>query len=276
MDLNKEQIYISIYRHKNSALHSHDFLELVYVVSGHAVHIRDGIKTVVNPGNYYIIDYNSKHEYITDDESFSVINCLFVPKFIDLSLANCRSFQKLLNNYLIRLSADFSEINPTQIIFFDDDEKIKNILNMLLSEYSKKQPGYLEIMRCGLIEIIIQTVRKTALNDTYTTYKNYSKYIMKYVSENYMKAITLKDIANDLNFSVPYLSTVFKLDTGMGFNKYLQKTRIEESCRLLANTDFKVIEIAEAVGYNDISAFNTVFKNHLGITPRDFRKSLKN
>lgn len=273
--VNEEQIYIRIYNHKNTAPHFHNFLELVYVISGQAIHIRDGKKTVVNPGDYYIIDYNSTHEYITDDENFLIINCLFVPRFIDSSLNGCRSFQKLLNNYLIRLSADFSDINPTQTIFHDDNGRIKSILDILLSEYKEKQPGYLEIMRCGLIEIIIQTVRKTSRRDTDMVYKNYSRYIMKYVSKNYMQPITLSEIAQELNFSIPYLSKVFKEDTGMGFSEYLQKIRIEEACRLLANTDSKVIDIAQSVGYNDICTFNLIFKKHLGITPRDFRKSVK-
>lgn len=272
--IEKEKIYIRTFHHKNSSLHSHKFLELAYVANGTAYQIRDNVKTKIHPGNYYIVDFNSYHEYITDDEDFSLINCLFVPQFIDSSLYGCTNFKNLLNNYMIRLSADFAEANPTQLIFNDSDGRIKEILLMLLSEYDGKQPGYLEIMRSGLIEIIIRTVRKTTRRDTEVLYKDFNKYIIKRIMNDYMEELTLSKIAAELNYTVPYLSKSFKEGIGIGFSEYLRKIRIEEACRLLANTDMKITDIAVSVGYNDISCFNGIFKRTLGMTPREFKKTI--
>lgn len=273
--VNSEQIFINIKKQKSVRMHSHDFLELVYVVSGQAVQIRDNERTIVKPGDYYIIDYNSYHEYIADDNGFYIINCLFIPRFIDPALNGCRSFPKLLNNYLIRFSADFSDVNPAMNIYHDDDGKIKDILFMLLEEYGEKKRGYFEIIRCGLAEIIIRTVRRISAAEKTEKYDVFSKYIIEYIGENYMRSVTLSEIAKKINFSVSYLSKVFKENTGVGFNDYLQKIRVEEACRLLADTNSKVIDIAWTVGYNDISTFNSVFKKHLGITPSMFRKTFE-
>ena len=68
-----------------------------------------------------------------------------------------------------------------------------------------------------------------------------------------------------------YFSTVFKNSTGLSFKEYLNKVRIEESKILLLNTDFSIIDIAIAVGFEDQSYFSKVFKKYTGTTPKQFR-----
>lgn len=68
-----------------------------------------------------------------------------------------------------------------------------------------------------------------------------------------------------------YFSTVFKNATGLSFKEYLNKVRIEESKILLQNTDFSIIDIAVAVGFEDQSYFSKVFKKYTGTTPKQFR-----
>ena len=272
----KNGIYIFPFSHRNIAEpHSHEFLELAYIVEGEAIQVRDGKTTKIKKGNYFIIDYGSIHEYrIQKNCEMKLINCLFTPKFIDPSLGICRSFRELINNYLIRFSNNFSDINPTQTVFYDDDGFIKNKLDLMQNELTKKKAGYLELMRCSLIEIIIYTLRMITNKNTDILYKNYTNYIIDYINNNYCEPITLAEIAKDLNFSLSYLSKAFKADTGIGFNEYLQKTRIEKSCHLLSSSDLKIIEISQMVGYNDLCFFNRIFKKHLGHTPSEFRKSL--
>ena len=60
--------------------------------------------------------------------------------------------------------------------------------------------------------------------------------------------------------------------TGMTFNKYLQKVRIQNACELLIETDASIEMVSEMVGYNDVRSFRTVFKKIIGSTPREFQK----
>jgi YesN/AraC family two-component response regulator len=62
----------------------------------------------------------------------------------------------------------------------------------------------------------------------------------------------------------------------MTFSSYLQKVRINNACRLLANTNNKIEEIAHFVGYSDTKFFNSIFKKVLGSTPREYRNKIKN
>ena len=100
------------------------------------------------------------------------------------------------------------------------------------------------------------------------------KRIIKYTAENISDKNILGNLSKKENFSVSYLSRKFKEDMGISFTEYLQNERIEQSMRLLANTDKKITEIAGFCGYSDMKFFNFIFKKRLGITPREFRKRL--
>lgn len=270
--INKEFIYIDTYVHAENELHNHDFLELAYILEGSAVHTRDGIRTNVSAGDYFIVDFNSYHMYEAE-KPITVINCLFLPEFIDNTLAGCNSLAAVLNNYLIRFDCGIRECANS--VFHDDTGEIKLLIDKLMNEFAEKKPGYLELMRCGLIEIIINMMRCTASPARRTEYKPHIRYIMDYINKNYGKDISLSALAAEMHYTVSHLSHTFSEDTGMGFNEYLQKTRLEHACRLLANTDKKIFEIAEAVGIFDTNYFRELFKRHFGISPAAFRKNLK-
>ena len=98
--------------------------------------------------------------------------------------------------------------------------------------------------------------------------------IKHYVDENYMKNISLSDISRELNFSLPYLSRLFTSKAGICFSEYLQNVRIEQSLKILANTNAKLFEVAQLVGYSDIKFFTKVFKKKMNMTPGKYRKMM--
>lgn len=92
-----------------------------------------------------------------------------------------------------------------------------------------------------------------------------------YISHNFASPITLEDVANIVHLNPAYFSTTFKQSTGSSFKEYLNMVRIEESKRLLANTDYAVIDIAIATGFENQSYFSKVFKKYTGLTPKQYR-----
>ena len=166
--------------------------------------------------------------------------------------------------------------SPSNYIFHDTDGTIFPFISRMLYEFRQKQPGYLELIRCNLIELIISTVRKINDNSEFTSSNDTSRMVMKKVNQNYMNHITLGSIAEELNYSLPHLSKKFKEETGQGFEEYLQGVRMEHACRLLANTNKKMNEVAELTGYGDVHFFNRVFRKKMNQSPGEFRKMVKN
>lgn len=84
--------------------------------------------------------------------------------------------------------------------------------------------------------------------------------------------LTLKTVADYVGFNEKYFSTRFTRECGRTFITYLNELRIKRAQELLLQTDMKMYEISDAVGYNNVEHFNHVFKKKLCISPRDYRQ----
>ena len=80
------QIHMMRIAPHNDEMHRHIFFELVYIVSGTATHYLMEETARLQPGDYFIIDTGSAHCY-RGVRDFQIINCLFLPEYIDRALA---------------------------------------------------------------------------------------------------------------------------------------------------------------------------------------------
>lgn len=104
-----------------------------------------------------------------------------------------------------------------------------------------------------------------------------SKYVMealRYIAEHYNDPdISVSSIARSLEISEGHLSHVFKKETGRTLNSYLTHYRIHVAMDLLRNCRSKVYEVAEQVGYRDITYFSSTFKKAVGLSPSEYQKN---
>jgi len=270
--LNENKFYIFICPSTERQSHTHNYLELAYVLKGCAMHSWNGTETRIQEGDYFIIDYDSLHSYKATTEQFELINCLFMPEFIDPALKNCRSLQTVISSYQIHFKHAFFTANPSSNTFRDGDGRIKTLLLTMLEEFRTQAPGCQQIIHSRIIELLILTMRKIYLDHRSSPRESDLDCILEYISMNYRNDITLKSICQRFNYAFSYMSMKFKKVLGMSYSAYLQKTRVEQSMRLLARTDLPVDEIAQAVGYRDLKAFYTVFRRFANTTPAKFRK----
>lgn len=98
--------------------------------------------------------------------------------------------------------------------------------------------------------------------------------IKDYVSKHYNEPISLADLASRFFISPYYLSQFFKQKTGDTYVNFLTQTRIGKAKELLENTDLKVYEICQRVGYSDPQHFARLFEKLTGYKPSDYRKKL--
>lgn len=83
---------------------------------------------------------------------------------------------------------------------------------------------------------------------------------------------TAAELAENFGISESSLKNYFKIVYGSGFLEYQIDMRIRESCRMLADSDKKIADIAQAVGYSSQSKFTAVFKEKTGLTPLEYRR----
>ena len=256
------------------SMHSHSFFEFVYVVSGKAEHTIDGRTMILSEGDYFLIDLKSTHTYrkISTSPGFSIINCLFLPAFIDPSLDRAGGFRDILDNYLVRFGNRRLSDGVTLSSYHDSDGFVGRMMGKMLLEYTERKKGYREVIRNLLVCLLVYLLRNDSGSLNSDT-MNPTAYIKEYVLENYMRRISLSELARELNFSLTYVSLTFKKDTGVSFRDYLARVRMEKACNLLRRTNKTVSEIASRVGYTDDTFFYKSFKKLVGTSPSAYRES---
>lgn len=98
--------------------------------------------------------------------------------------------------------------------------------------------------------------------------------VKSYIDTNYYEGIDLNLLSINFQISQNYLSAGFKKEFGISIPDYISKIRIKNAKLLLENSDRTVKEIAERVGFTNVSSFNRVFKRFEGITPTVFKENL--
>jgi AraC-like DNA-binding protein len=275
-----------IYVHKSTSLpeyvdkmHYHDYLEITYVTMGECDHYegdeefraRNGDLFIINPGtqhaNYRVCDY--KNKFVAYDIAFTL-------DFLDPALKGKTQFFNLADSYLFKASVSQNDLSFLRVHLKNKGfYEIEYLFAQILEEYTEKRPGYYDIIRTQLIELILRIIRKiemeTLESNKKETQGKYIKNAIQYIETHYKERMFVKDVASLAYCSKSHFAKAFKDSTGMSFSDYLQKIRIEHACEMLCNTDMTIADIAEQTGFNDIKFFYVVFKKITQVTPMEYR-----
>ena len=96
---------------------------------------------------------------------------------------------------------------------------------------------------------------------------------LKYIKENYTEKLKLVDVADHIYVSQWHLSKLLNKHTGKNFSEILNGIRIEKAKELLKDPGYRIVDIAEAVGFLDLAHFSRVFKKICGVSANDYRNS---
>lgn len=96
---------------------------------------------------------------------------------------------------------------------------------------------------------------------------------LRYIKENFSASVSIKEFCNQFDINASYLGYLFKTETGVFFNDYVSQVRINNAMLLLENTHKKIAEIAERVGFSNVSYFIKCFRGHTGISPAKYRQN---
>lgn len=99
--------------------------------------------------------------------------------------------------------------------------------------------------------------------------------VQMWIQDNFANDITFKEIAIRFGMSERNFSRRFKSATGQTPNQFLQTLRMNNARDLLQYSNLGVGEIADRVGYSDMSYFAKKFKQHLSVSPREYRATVR-
>ncbi|WP_409346172.1 helix-turn-helix domain-containing protein [Paenibacillus sp. MBLB4367] len=101
-----------------------------------------------------------------------------------------------------------------------------------------------------------------------------TSFVIDYINEHLSEEIYMDVLAEKLKISSGYLSSYFKAKIGKNLVDYINETRIAKATSLLSDNRIKIHDAAKAVGYQNITSFNRMFKKYTGVTPTEYRKRI--
>lgn len=84
----------------------------------------------------------------------------------------------------------------------------------------------------------------------------------------------MEQLVNELELSKDYIGKLFRCNVGMTLNEYLTTLKMEKGKRILENTNMKVYEISERLGYITVDYFTRLFRKYTGYTPLQYKKTV--
>lgn len=96
--------------------------------------------------------------------------------------------------------------------------------------------------------------------------------VKNYIYQHYGEDLNLEMLAEKVYLSSGYLSFIFKKETGMNLNRFIKVFRMEKAGEFLHDTNMKVAQISEKVGFANVSYFCRSFREYYGCSPESYRK----
>lgn len=115
------------------------------------------------------------------------------------------------------------------------------------------------------------------IDTEFDDYRNKSRMeqAVAFIQENYATDLNMAVVSNHVSMNYSLFSYAFKEYTGKNFVNYLKELRVNEAKRLLAETNLRVIEISQRVGYENEKHFMKIFKSVSGVSPTEYRKNMQ-
>jgi len=99
--------------------------------------------------------------------------------------------------------------------------------------------------------------------------------MLAYMHEHYNEEMQLNACAEMFHMSSNHITRLFKQNLGLGFTAYKNQLRIEKAKDHFQNTDSSIKEVCQEVGYVNINYFYRVFKEYVGVTPKEYKENNK-
>lgn len=268
------------------------YYKIIFIKEGQGVFNFSGKKVIgIAPLVLCLNEYENLE--IIDKDDFTADSIYFQPDVINSFLTKENIYKKEDITFNNSTFQDFSIIQP-----FYDHEKSNiscinmgivsaNRLNYLFETFKKELIDQLSNeswpcrSRSYFLEILffIDRIKNQALsvNDFLALEEENKNFqdidkIIHYLHTNYMKKISIDEIARIFCTNRTSLYNFFNKKIGVPIISYLIKIRIDVACLILRNTELPIYEIMSRTGFNDITHFGRMFKKITNYSPTEYRE----
>ena len=257
------------------ALHTHDFIEIKYIVSGRATEEVDGKIYRVQRGDLLWIPYGSTHAF-TPEEHVEYYNICFSPEVVAKRISNRQDALDLLSLTTLNEIQD-EGIGVGNLVFVEQERAwIECVLQDMQAEYDDSHADRNAVLESYMTVLLAKIVRKMrqlsagcrGVDDVWRT-------LAEFIDENLDRKLTLSSLSEKCFYNPSYFSRIFKRKFGVSPVEYIGRERAKTAAKLLIDSEFSVEEIAFRCGFGDKTGLYRVFEKEYGCTPSEYRQSCK-
>ena len=252
--------------------HTHNYFEIDYVSSGKCSLYFNGDSYKLNEGELCIVAPFSVHDLIIDNQD-SLVFCIMIRKStFNTTFFSLRSGKDLLSYFFRNILQNDTHSNFLRFFTSDNNDIRMNIRNAMLESY--RNDGYSNVCAISFINLMFANLlRNFSKCLQYYDYPEGSDFslVLQYIQHNY-QTLTLSSLATFFHYSEPHICTLIKQNTGHSFTELIRDLRLSDAVECLVNTNKKISEIADYVGYNSADHFSRVFRSTYHMSPIEYRK----
>lgn len=254
---------------------THDFWELVYVDMGEIVALSEKGEFVLKQGDICFHKPRALHGLRgTGENAANVFIISFVCHSAEMAVF-CDKLGPLppdLMHYISSLLQDAAQtfelpfndpympgLQKRADAVFGGEQCVVNRLELFLIDLARKERKY----------SVRPLIAKSQVKDELVLR------IISILEENIYGRITMKTIVEDMNYSETYIARRFKAVCGQSIMSYYLQLRINESKKLIRETEKNFTEIAGLLGFSDSQHFTKTFKRYVGMSPKEYLKSMR-
>lgn len=263
-------------RYSYPILHDHEYIEIVYVVTGYCLNYLDKVSIELHEGDVCILAPNAYHALSCLDDDSCIMNIMVSKRFFNQNFLHILSSGKVISEFLERVL--YQRTSSPYILFpCGQDSWLQELAQRMLTENTQRRRAYdysicilaseflLHLSREHEIKAIVPGIQSETPNNLIVA-------ILGYLAVNYNHA-TLKETAQFFGYSASYLSRTIRDNTGKNYNDIILDLQMEHAAELLLAQDKNYTEIAQDIGCYDSSHFNKKFKAYYGISPKQYVES---
>ena len=262
------ELPISLHVHPTSLYfpeHSHDYIEVMYVVAGSITHEIGGESVTVAAGDAIIFGRAARHSIRETGEGDLGVNLIISTELYEKMLSGAARASSLETAPMLAL---LEEKEPHHLVIPSSKSPyVDGVFELLVEAMTKGDTDFYIIE--ATTSLLLYHLASSAAPSVGGSRE---MRLAEYVRTSYASA-TLTEAAELLGFSEPYLSRWCRRSFGVSFKEMLMEERFRAACELLEGTDMSVGEIITTVGYENSSYFHREFKKRLGATPSIYRRS---
>lgn len=262
---------------EKTQLHTHDYIELAYVVEGEFRQRILGRDITFAKGDLCLIDKNCLHQdYLSDRPACILFLGIANDMFSEIMDENV-TIQKITS---FLQSALLKQKDLQQYLHFRPGpnpgaaDELEQCLFLLLKELHDNETGFSYICKGLLLRIfrIISSKYDFSLSEEQRKTMNWIIFeeISDYIKRHY-STITIRELVQEFHFQEDYFNRIIKSRTGLTYSAYVQQIRLERAAHMLTTTEKSVDEITELIGYHNKGYFYKIFQSRYGMTPAKYR-----